>query len=56
MHPWPVPHNWLNAKEVIYFKEIIKGVKDFTLASSEHFAVENKVLTEWLTGLHADSE
>ena len=60
LHPWPVPHNWLNAKEVMYFKEIIKGVKDFTLESPGHNAVEisfeNKVLTEWLTGLHADLE
>ena len=27
LHPPPAPHNWLNAKEVMYFKEIIKGVK-----------------------------
>ena len=27
MYPPPAPYNWLNAKEVIYFKEIIKGVK-----------------------------
>ena len=27
LHPPPAPYNWLNAKEVIYFKEIIKGVK-----------------------------
>ena len=27
LHPPPAAHNWLNAKEVIYFKEIIKGVK-----------------------------
>ena len=27
LHPPPAPYNWLNAMEVIYFKEIIKGVK-----------------------------
>ena len=26
MHPSPAPYNWLNAKEVMYLKEIIKGV------------------------------
>ena len=26
LHPLPAPHNWLNAKEVIYFTEIIKGI------------------------------
>lgn len=27
LHPPPQPYNWLNAKGVIYFKEIIKGIK-----------------------------
>ena len=27
LYPPPAPYNWLNAREVIYFKEIIKGVK-----------------------------
>ena len=27
LHPPSAPHNWLNAKEVMYFKEIIKGAQ-----------------------------
>ena len=37
MHPPLAPYNWLNAMEVIYFKEIIKGVKSLKKISCSGF-------------------
>ena len=37
LHPSPAAHEWLNVKEVMYFKAIIKGVKSWKYFSCRGF-------------------